>query len=60
MRAVVLFSRTNMPDTKKLDNDCRRMICVANANEMMDACIMRQIVDFEVCNAAAIKPYMNI
>src|SRR5438046_566804 len=41
----------------KLYENCQRMICIAYANEMADACIAHGISPFEVCSAAATKPF---
>lgn len=43
----------------KLYENCQRMICIAYANEMADACqeLPIPIDPFEVCRAAATKPF---
>lgn len=41
----------------KLYENCQRMICIAYANEMADACQPHGIDPFEVCAAAATKPF---
>ncbi|KAI0603230.1 hypothetical protein F4775DRAFT_598329 [Biscogniauxia sp. FL1348] len=41
----------------KLYENCQRMICIAYANEMADACIGHGIDPYEVCKAAASKPF---
>lgn len=45
----------------KLYENCQRMICIAYANEMADACALKGIDPYEVCRAASTKPfgYMN-
>ena len=41
----------------KLYENCQRMVCIAYANEMADACISHGIDPYEVCDAAATKPF---
>lgn len=41
----------------KLYENCQRMMCIAYANEMADACIPHEIDPYEVCRAAATKPF---
>lgn len=41
----------------KLYENCQRMMCVAYANEMADACVAVGIDPFEVSRAAATKPF---
>jgi nucleotide sugar dehydrogenase len=41
----------------KLYENCQRMICIAYANEMADACHELQIDPYEVSRAAATKPF---
>ncbi|KAK1977710.1 6-phosphogluconate dehydrogenase [Colletotrichum cereale] len=41
----------------KLYENCQRMMCIAYANEMADACEAHGINAFEVSNAAATKPF---
>jgi nucleotide sugar dehydrogenase len=41
----------------KLYENCQRMMCIAYANEMADACIAIGIDPFEVSRAAATKPF---
>lgn len=45
----------------KLYENCQRMVCIAYANEMADACIVKGIDPYEVCRASSTKPfgYMN-
>ncbi|GAW22772.1 hypothetical protein ANO14919_123150 [Xylariales sp. No.14919] len=64
---VKLYSRvfdTVIPVTKpetaemtKLYENCQRMLNIAYANEMADACSAHGINPFEVCRAAATKPF---
>lgn len=41
----------------KLYENCQRMVCIAYANEMADACQSHDIDPFEVCQVAATKPF---
>lgn len=41
----------------KLYENCQRMMCIAYANEMAEACEPFGISPFEVCDAAATKPF---
>lgn len=41
----------------KLYENCQRMVCIAYANEMADACIPHGIDPYEVCKAASTKPF---
>ena len=41
----------------KLYENCQRMVCIAYANEMADACISHGIDPYEVCGAASTKPF---
>lgn len=41
----------------KLYENCQRMVCIAYANEMADACRTLNISPYEVCAAAASKPF---
>lgn len=41
----------------KLYENCQRMMCIAFANEMADACQSHDIDPYEVCDAAASKPF---
>ena len=41
----------------KLYENCQRMICIAYANEMADACHELQIDPYEVARAASTKPF---
>ncbi|EXK27155.1 hypothetical protein FOMG_16407 [Fusarium oxysporum f. sp. melonis 26406] len=59
--AVVPVSSPEVAEMTKLYENCQRMICIAYANEMADACTAHGIDPYEVCRAAATKPfgYMN-
>lgn len=54
---VVPVSRPEVAEMTKLYENCQRMICIAYANEMADACIPHGIDPFEVCSAASTKPF---
>lgn len=54
---VTPVSRPEVAEMMKLYENCQRMICIAYANEMADACISHAIDPFEVCNAASTKPF---
>lgn len=41
----------------KLYENCQRMMCIAYANEMADACLAQGIDPYEVSAAAATKPF---
>lgn len=41
----------------KLYENCQRMMCIAYANEMADACMSHGISPYEVSEAAATKPF---
>ena len=41
----------------KLYENCQRMLCIAYANEMADACLPHNVDPFEVSRAAATKPF---
>jgi UDP-N-acetyl-D-mannosaminuronate dehydrogenase len=41
----------------KLYENCQRMMCIAYANEMADACLRHNIDPSEVCSAASSKPF---
>ncbi|KAM6513322.1 hypothetical protein FALCPG4_015758 [Fusarium falciforme] len=58
---IVHVSSPEVAEMTKLYENCQRMICIAYANEMADACTAHQIDPYEVCRAAATKPfgYMN-
>jgi nucleotide sugar dehydrogenase len=54
---VVPVSSPEVAEMTKLYENCQRMVCIAYANEMADACFSHGIDPFEVCNAAATKPF---
>ncbi|KAL6407638.1 UDP-N-acetyl-D-glucosamine 6-dehydrogenase-like protein [Ilyonectria robusta] len=58
---VVPVSSPEVAEMTKLYENCQRMICIAYANEMADACTTHRIDPYEVCRAASTKPfgYMN-
>ncbi|KAK4937717.1 hypothetical protein LTR10_021727 [Elasticomyces elasticus] len=55
--SVVPVSTPEVAEMAKLYENCQRMVCIAYANEMADACIAHGINPYEVCNAAATKPF---
>ena len=55
--SVVQVSQPEVAEMMKLYENCQRMVCIAYANEMADACISHGIDPFEVCRAAATKPF---
>ncbi|KAG6016070.1 hypothetical protein E4U54_002395 [Claviceps lovelessii] len=54
---VVPVSAPEVAEMTKLYENCQRMVCIAYANEMADACIPHGIDPFEVCRAASTKPF---
>ncbi|KAF1811683.1 nucleotide sugar dehydrogenase [Eremomyces bilateralis CBS 781.70] len=54
---LVPVSRPEVAEMAKLYENCQRMVCIAYANELADACIEHDISAFEVCSAAASKPF---
>jgi len=54
---VVVVSKPEVAEMMKLYENCQRMLCIAYANEMADACIPHEIDPYEVCTAAATKPF---
>lgn len=54
---LVQVSRTEVAEMMKLYENCQRMINIAFANEMADACLPHGIDPFEVSRAAATKPF---
>ncbi|KAG5985015.1 hypothetical protein E4U55_002122 [Claviceps digitariae] len=54
---VVPVSTPEVAEMTKLYENCQRMVCIAYANEMADACIPHGIDPFEVCRAASTKPF---
>jgi UDP-N-acetyl-D-mannosaminuronate dehydrogenase len=56
-RAVITVSKPEVAEMMKLYENCQRMICIAYANEMADACVEHDTDPFEVCKAASTKPF---
>ncbi|KAK0388386.1 hypothetical protein NLU13_4631 [Sarocladium strictum] len=54
---VVCVSRPEVAEMTKLYENCQRMVCIAYANEMADACVSHNIDPYEVSSAAATKPF---
>ncbi|KAK1964362.1 nucleotide sugar dehydrogenase [Colletotrichum sublineola] len=54
---LVPVSRTEVAEMMKLYENCQRMMCIAFANEMADACIPHGIDPYEVAAAASTKPF---
>ncbi|KAF5589069.1 Vi polysaccharide biosynthesis vipA tviB [Fusarium pseudoanthophilum] len=54
---VVPVSKPEVAEMMKLYENCQRMVCIAYANEMADACIPHGINPYEVCEAASTKPF---
>ncbi|KAF2854610.1 nucleotide sugar dehydrogenase [Plenodomus tracheiphilus IPT5] len=54
---VVTVSKPEVAEMTKLYENCQRMMCIAYANEMADACGPHGIDPYEVCQAAATKPF---
>ncbi|KAM0246131.1 hypothetical protein ACHAP5_004913 [Fusarium lateritium] len=54
---VVPVSKPEVAEMMKLYENCQRMVCIAYANEMADACGAHDIDPFEVCHAASTKPF---
>ncbi|KAK0622677.1 hypothetical protein B0T14DRAFT_535794 [Immersiella caudata] len=54
---LVPVSRPEVAEMMKLYENCQRMMNIAFANEMADACIPHGINPFEVADAAATKPF---
>ncbi|GAB1321104.1 hypothetical protein MFIFM68171_11314 [Madurella fahalii] len=54
---LVPVSRPEVAEMMKLYENCQRMMNIAFANEMADACIPHGIDPFEVSSAAATKPF---
>lgn len=54
---VVPVSRPEVAEMMKLYENCQRMMNVAFANEMADACGPHDVDPYEVCRAAATKPF---
>ncbi|QPC60231.1 hypothetical protein HYE67_002462 [Fusarium culmorum] len=54
---VIPVSKPEVAEMMKLYENCQRMVCIAYANEMADACIPHNIDPYEVCEAASTKPF---
>lgn len=54
---LVTVSRPEVAEMMKLYENCQRMLGIAYANEMADACIVHGIDPYEVSRAAATKPF---
>ncbi|KAH6883442.1 hypothetical protein B0T10DRAFT_411161 [Thelonectria olida] len=54
---VLTVSKPEVAEMMKLYENCQRMVCIAYANEMADACISHGIDPYEVCDAASTKPF---
>ncbi|TFA98043.1 UDP-N-acetyl-D-glucosamine 6-dehydrogenase [Trichoderma ghanense] len=54
---VVTVSQPEVAEMTKLYENCQRMMCIAFANEMANACVPFGIDPYEVCRAAATKPF---
>jgi nucleotide sugar dehydrogenase len=54
---VVAVSSPEVAEMTKLYENCQRMLCIAYANEMADACHDQGIDAYEVARAAATKPF---
>ncbi|KAF6520139.1 hypothetical protein HZS61_016556 [Fusarium oxysporum f. sp. conglutinans] len=54
---VIPVSKPEVAEMMKLYENCQRMVCIAYANEMADACIPHGINPYEVCEAASTKPF---
>lgn len=55
--SIVPVSKPEVAEMCKLYENCQRMMCIAYANEMADACKGLDIDAFEVSRAAATKPF---
>lgn len=54
---VLPVSQPEVAEMMKLYENCQRMICIAYSNELADACRQHGIDPYEVCTAAATKPF---
>ncbi|CCF46427.1 polysaccharide biosynthesis protein vipA/tviB [Colletotrichum higginsianum] len=54
---IVPVSKPEVAEMAKLYENCQRMVCIAYANEMADACASHGINAYEVSDAAATKPF---
>ncbi len=56
-QSIVTVSKPEVAEMMKLYENCQRMMAIAYANEMADACIDHGIDPFEVSQAACTKPF---
>ncbi|RJE26487.1 UDP-glucose 6-dehydrogenase [Aspergillus sclerotialis] len=56
-RTIIRVSKPEVAEMTKFYENCQRMVGIAYANEMADACVAHGIDAFEVCSAAATKPF---
>jgi len=54
---IVTVSKPEVAEMTKLYENCQRMMCIAYANEMANACEPHNIDPYEVARAAATKPF---
>jgi nucleotide sugar dehydrogenase len=54
---IVPVSKPEVAEMMKLYENCQRMIAIAYANEMADACVSHDIDPYEVTAVAATKPF---
>ncbi|ETS76039.1 hypothetical protein PFICI_12983 [Pestalotiopsis fici W106-1] len=54
---IIPVSKPEVAEMMKLYENCQRMMCIAFANEMADACIPFGVDPYEVCRAASTKPF---
>ncbi|KAI1206570.1 nucleotide sugar dehydrogenase [Annulohypoxylon truncatum] len=54
---IVPVSTPETAEMTKLYENCQRMVAIAYANEMADACLDHGIDPYEVCKAASTKPF---
>lgn len=56
-KKLVCVSSPEVAEMTKLYENCQRMVCIAFANEMSDACEKHGVDPYEVSRAAATKPF---
>jgi nucleotide sugar dehydrogenase len=54
---VILVANPETAEMTKLYENCQRMVNIAYVNEMSDACAAHGINPYDVCKAAATKPF---
>ncbi|EGR45689.1 uncharacterized protein TRIREDRAFT_67698 [Trichoderma reesei QM6a] len=54
---VVPVPKPEVAEMTKLFENCQRMVCISYVNEMANACVPFGIDPYEVCRAAATKPF---